>query len=178
MHQFKTFTKVFAATGAFVLLMGAGLVTPAIASSNNGFDQFGYNVSARVFNGTGSSWCQGTIGWDKPTCDAYMAPYANDSLIMKWNAAWDACNAAGNSDPAACSGATLTNEWNGNVPNGSGDTEHFKTVWSQSCTNGVALTDGGTCIWNNYEVLMDQGMVSGAHTWWTHAVSTGFGVGR
>jgi hypothetical protein len=44
-----------------------------------GFDQWGYNYQAHMFNGQycdayrNASWCQ---------------PYANDDLLMKWNDAW------------------------------------------------------------------------------------------
>jgi len=47
-----------------------------------GFDQFGYNITARLFNGTGSSWCQGKLRWTQSQCDSYMGAYANDKLIM------------------------------------------------------------------------------------------------
>jgi hypothetical protein len=150
------------------------------SATGGGFDQFGYNNSAPVFNGTGSSWCQGKLGWDKATCVAYMFPYANDQLIMKWNAAWDACNLIGQTN-AACTGATLTNEWNGMVPGGSGTTEHLKFVWYSQNGCGVDYTrlpDGGYCIWNDYEVIIDQGMASGVHTWWGFATPNGFGLIR
>jgi hypothetical protein len=44
-----------------------------------GFDQWGYNYQAHIFNGK--------------YCDAYhnaawCEPYANDDLVMKWNDAW------------------------------------------------------------------------------------------
>jgi hypothetical protein len=148
----------------------------ALAAGGHGFDQYGYNRSARVFVGTGSSWCQGKLGWSKATCDAYMGIYANDQLVMKWNAAWNACNAAGNDDESACAGASLDNEWNGMVPGGSGETEHFKAIWVGSAGEDSSYwRDGGYLIWNNYEALMDQGMADGSHWWAAHATPNGYG---
>ncbi len=147
------------------------------ASGGHGFDEFGYNTNAHVFVGTGSSWCQGKLGWNASTCDAYMGVYANDHLVMKWNAAWDACNAAGNDNATACVGAKLTNEWNGMVPGGSNETEHVKIIWVGSEGNQSQYwRPGGYLIWNNYEAIMDQGMMD--HTRWVsaHALPNGFGA--
>lgn len=175
-------TRVYFLASAIALAVGGtGLALAyagvANAASGSGFDQYGYNDTARIFVGTGSSWCQGTLGMTKDQCDTYMAPYQNDSLVMKWNAAWDACNAAGNDSAAACAGATLTNEWNGKVPGGSGDTEHFKAIWVGSAGESSSYwRPGGYLIWGNYEAVMDQGMSGGTHTWWAHATPNGFGV--
>ncbi|HEY5489598.1 MAG TPA: hypothetical protein VIK25_00280, partial [Gemmatimonadaceae bacterium] len=85
---------------------------------SRGFDEFGYNRCARIFVGKADGVDNVLDGkvWGDPT-------YANDHLTMKWNAAWDACNAVGVADPlrkAACTGAWTNNEWNGKVPGGSG----------------------------------------------------------
>jgi len=170
-------TSIIATVFGLAALLSMGL--SAFAGGSNGFDEFGYNNKARIFNGTGSSWCQGKLKMSEAACDEYMEAYAKDKLIMKWNAAWDTCNEANKTEAnnaSTCSGATLTNEWNGNVPGGSGDTEHFKAVWSQSCWEEKGPTNGGECIWGQYETIMDQGMSSGVHTVWTKATPTGFGV--
>jgi hypothetical protein len=144
-----------------------------MAAAAGGFDQYGYNDSAHVFVGTGSSWCQGKLGWDQTTCDAYMGVYANDKLVMKWNAAWDACNAAGNDNASACAGAWLLNEWNGKAPGGSGQVWHYKIIWVGSAgASSPYWLDGGYSIWGNYEVIMDQGFdpnVGPGHMWFAHA---------
>jgi hypothetical protein len=180
----KAKTKVIVAIASLGVVLGGGSLSLALvgaanaASGNHGFDEFGYNNSARVFVGTGSSWCQGKLGMSKTDCDDYMGAYANDQLVMKWNAAWDACNDAGNNDVDACLGATLTNEWNGNVPGGSGETEHFKCIWVGSeGESSPYYRDGGYVIWNNYEAIMDQGKYAD-HTNWVaaHALPSGFGV--
>lgn len=162
-----------------VALLGA-LPVVAQAAGGKGFDEYGYNDSARIFVGTGSSWCQGKLGWTKEQCDAYLAPYGSDQLVMKWNKAWDECNEAGNDDASACAGATLTNEWNGNIPGGSGETEHFKCIWVGSEGEAsIYWQPGGYVIWGNYEAIMDQGMEAG-HVHWVaaHATPNGFGAGK
>ncbi len=161
---------------AGALMLGA-LAVPAFAAG--GFDQYGYNNTARIFNGTGSSWCQGKFGLNKATCDASLGAYANDKLVMKWNAAWDACNAAGTNSAADCLGAWTDNEWNGLVPGGSGETAHYKIVWvGGDCgADYTPLADGGLCIWGSYEMLMLQGTYSGGH-YIVKAVPNGYGVVR
>ena len=131
--------------------------SPAFASGG-GFNSYGYNYSARIFNGTASSWCQ-AFGNSKASCDAMVYPYQNDQLIMKWNAAWDACNANGWDNPTYCAGAWVTNEWNGIVPNGSQVTEHVKIIWvgSAGMTSTYWRADG-YLIWGNCEAIQDQGM--------------------
>jgi hypothetical protein len=119
-----------------------------------GFDANGYNDCARIFNGTYSSWC--VAGGQVPGCVA--APYTNDKVVMKWNAAWDACNAVGTAD--ACAGAWTDNEVNGKITGGSGEVWHYKIKWvGLPCgPTNMNWSDGGYCIWGSDEVLMDQGI--------------------
>jgi len=153
------------------LALASVAVTPAAAG---GFDQYGYNNGARIFNGPadGSDHnLDGTV-WGDPT-------YANDKLVMKCNAAWDACNAAGNLDPAACSGAWIDNEWNGRVKGGSDTNWHYKIVWVGPCVSGTYFPDGGYCVWGAYETLMDKGTdpSQGPGTiWYAHAQPSGYGA--
>lgn len=157
-----------------VLVLVLASVTSALAAG--GFDQNGYNDNGNIFNGTGSSWCQGKLGLSQSACDTYMSPYQNDKLVMKWNEAWDACNKAGGNDPAACAGAWTSNEWNGAFLGGSGEVWHYKIIWVGSGgSSSQYWKPGGYSIWGNYEVVMDQGMSDGAHYWLTHATPTGYG---
>lgn len=92
---------------------------------------------------------------------------------MKWNEAWDTCNEGG-----SCAGAWEDNEWNGRVPGGSGEVWHYKIKWVGPCGGNLAPTDGGYCIWNSYEVTMDQGSDPNAgpgHLWFAHAKPNGYG---
>ncbi len=136
--------------------------------SDNGFDQFGYNYKARIFVGAADGvdrTLDGTV-WGDPT-------YAKDHLVMKWSKAWDDARFHGAEWTPE---AWVDNEWNGMVPNGSGATEHCKIIWV-----GLELQDspywreGGTPIWNEFEVILDQGKTADGHQWWTHAVPTGYG---
>jgi len=158
-----------AATAA-LFAIGASTV-----NAGGGYDQYGYNNGAHIFNGTGSGWC--LAGGQAATC---MGAYSADKLVMKWNAQWDACNDAGNLDPAACTGAWLNNEWNGRgVKGGSGSVWHYKFVWVGPCTDGAYFADGGYCIWGAYEVTMDQGQdpsYGPGHFWFAHAEPGGYGA--
>ena len=147
------------------------------AANTNGFDQFGYNYKARIFVGKADGVDRVLDGmvWGDPT-------YANDHLVMKWNEAWDLCNDNGNNDPAFCLGAWTSNEWNGNVKDGSGEVWHYKIIWVGSdVSDGSDVThsqywrDGGYLIWGNYEVIMSHGTVANEHFWDAHAHPTGYG---
>ncbi|MFZ5559878.1 MAG: hypothetical protein ACOZAL_03765 [Patescibacteria group bacterium] len=116
----------------------------------------GYNYKARIFVGTGLQWCeQGRPDW--PGCVDYLGPYANDLLIMKWNAEWDRGNDEGWSNPPY--DAWEDNEWNGKIPGGSGAVWHYKIKWVGDCVSDQSLLpDGSYCIWGQFAVIMDQGV--------------------
>lgn len=154
-----------------IFLVGLFLVPSAKAA---GFDQFGYNRTARIFNGTGLGWCieRGAA----PDC---LGIYSPDKLVMKWNAEWDRGN-----DENWANGpyaAWENNEWNGKV-GGSGEVWHYKIVWVPPCgANGDPLPNGGYCIWGQFEVIMDQGVdpnlgLGPGHLWFAHANPTGYGA--
>ena len=175
--NFKNFLAVAAAS----VVMTAAFTFPALAANGNntnGFNQYGYNDNARVFVGTCLTWAEAEPMTEAQAL-AYCGAYSNDKLVMKWNAQWDNCNAANNDQASSCLGATLTNEWNGMVPNGSGDTEHVKVIWVGSeGKSSPYWQPGGYSIWGSYEAIMDQGMVDGVHTVWAHAIPNGFGVSK
>lgn len=136
--------------------------------SDAGFDDFGYNNTARIFSGPADGVDRLLDGkvWGDPT-------YANDLLVMKWSKAWDDARFHGAS---WTEDAWVTNEWNGMTPGGSGDMGHYKIQWVGSCGDDYTpLPDGGYCIWGQFEVIMDQGMLDGTHTWFALALPNGFG---
>lgn len=136
----------------------------------SGFDEFGYNEIAGIFNGAADGVDRVLDGkvWGDPT-------YAADHLVMKWNHTWENCNA--NRSPENCAGAWTNNEWNGQVEGGSGETWIYKIVWNGACgTDGTPLPSGGYCIWGEYAVLMSQGTVDGQHFWDAHASPNGLGL--
>ena len=163
--------KILLGAGVSALVLG-GMATTAFAAVAHGFDQFGYNYTARIFSGPADGVdkvLDGTVRGD-PT-------YANDHLVMKWNAQWHNCNANGYDSSTYCAGAWLDNEWNGNVPGGSGVSEHYKIIWVGSAAEQSPYWQpGGYPVWDNYEVIMDQGTANGIHTWYGHAIPNGYGA--
>ena len=148
-------------------------ITALPAAADGGFDEWGYNRTARNFVGTGWSWCMGKVG-DEAWCTDYLGPYANDKLVMKWNAEWDRGNAEGWSNPPY--DAWCSNEWNGMMPGGSGETWHYKYAWVGPCgAYGTPLDNGGYCIWGQFAVIMSHGTYEGQHFWDALASPAGYG---
>lgn len=167
--------KVLAASAALIMMSVS--VVPAFAA--DGFDEFGYNKTARNFVGTGSSWCQGKLHKSKTYCDAYMGAYADDKLVMKWNAEWDRGNDESWSDPNGYA-AWTDNEWNGRA-NGSGEIWHYKIAWDRGCAEGItpslAIKGNAYCLWGPFAMLQSQG--SGAdkvHYWDVLLKPAGYGA--
>ena len=134
------------------IALNVGISTPASAAG--GFNENGYNYDARIFSGPADGVDKKLDGkvWGDST-------YALDHLVMKWNKAWDSCNANGYNNPRYCAGAWVTNEWNGNVAGGSGWSEHIKIIWvGSSAEKSSYWVDGGYSIWGNYEVISDRAM--------------------
>lgn len=140
-----------------------------------GFDQYGYNRTARIFSGTAWNWCMEKVG-DITWCTSYLGPYAQDKLVMKWNAEWDRGTAENWSNPPY--DAWENNEWNGKVPGGSGEVWHYKIVWYGSCgENLTKLPNGGYCIWGQFATIMDQGTTfDNVHMWLAHGLPSGYGT--
>jgi hypothetical protein len=152
-----------------VLVLGTLVIAAAAVAAAGGFDQFGYNYKARNFVGPADGVdraLDGTV-WGDPT-------YANDHLVMKWSKAWDDARFHG---AAWTPDAWCDNEWNGNVPNGSGYTEHVKIIWvGPKLENSQYWRPGGYAIWGEFEVIMDQGQdPTLGHQWYAHAAPTGYG---
>ena len=157
--------KFRSALATFALLLAF-----TIPSAAGGSDQYGYNYSARLFVGPadGVDRILDNAVWGDPT-------YANDLLVMKWSKAWDDARFNG---ADWTTDAWLDNEWNGNVPGGSGTTEHFKAVWSGPCVDGSTFADGGYCIWGQFEVIFDKGVDLAGLRFATRATPAGYGAGR
>lgn len=162
--------KILVGTAASALILGA-LAIPAFAAG--GFDQYGYNDTARVFNGTGASW---SLAKGLPA--DYLGIYANDKLVMKWNAEWDRGNSENWAYPPY--NAWTDNEWNGKAPGGSGENWHYKIVWvGDYAANPALIPDGANGIWGQFAVIMDQGQdpnVGPGHLWFAHGNPTGYGA--
>jgi hypothetical protein len=148
----------------------AQLLNPSPAKSDGGFNEFGYNYNARLFNGKADGVDKNLDGkvWGDPT-------YANDKLVMKWNDEWDRGNTENwNSPPYD---AWTSNEWNGAGKGGSGDVWHYKIIWvGTDLETSQYWRDGGYAIWGQFEVIMDQGTTSNEHFWYAHGKSTGYHI--
>lgn len=142
------------------------------AAAATGFNEYGYNYTARLFNGTGESW---SLAKGLPA--DYLGIYAPDKLVMKWNAEWDRGNAEGWSNPPYA--AYEDNEWNGMKAGGSGAVWHYKIIWVGSELEDSDLwREGGYAIWGQFEVIMDQGKdpsYGPGHMWFSKAIPCGYG---
>lgn len=155
-----------------VLMLGAS-IAPTFAAG--GFDQFGYNNTARVFNGPLSGWCNAK-GISLATCGDYGFGSANDKLVMKWNAEWDRGNKEGWTNGPY--NAWTDNEFNGNVPGGSGFVWHYKIVWIGNYISDPSLIPSGAYgIWGQFAVIMDQGVDPAlGHESFALGTPTGYGA--
>jgi hypothetical protein len=152
---------------ALGVLVVCGAAVAAWAAG--GYDDYGYNYNARLFNGAADGVdknLDGTVWGD--------ATYANDHLVMKWSKAWDDARFHG---ADWTPDAWVDNEWNGNVPDGSGYTEHTKIVWvGPELEDSPYWREGGVAIWGEFEVIFDQGQdPDHVHHTYTHAVPAGYG---
>lgn len=109
-----------------------GITTTGGEAIGPGYDQWGYDYEAHLFNGT--------------YCDAYQdaawcQPYASDRLIMKWNDAW-----LSNSD---CDGdGLLDRHWGYPTYIGSG-------AWLTNYQAGSYVDDNGnTCDWSLFAKIV------------------------
>lgn len=167
----KKFLKT-ALVSAIVIFVTLCFTAP-IFGAPGGFDEFGYNYKARIFNGTGESWSLA-----KGLPDDYLGIYSKDKLIMKWNAEWDRGNDENWKEPPY--DAWENNEWNGNVKGGSGAVWHYKIVWVGDYTADPSLIpEGAYGIWGQFATTMDHGKdpsYGPGHLWFAHAMPTGYGA--
>ncbi len=169
--------KRIAVVAALAMALGActesEIVVPSTreipAGVSYGFDESGYNDVANVFVGTadGVDRVLDGLSFGQDT------PYDEDRLVMKWNRSWELCNA--DRTVANCTGAWLTNQWNGMGPGGSDETWHYAFKWVGTCVDGTTLANGGYCIWGEYEVVRSQG-TAGGHFWDVRGTPAGLGI--
>ena len=169
-HHGVSFVVIGVTVFLFLLLVKQG--ASPVQTEAKGFNEFGYNYDARIFNGSADGVDKNLDGkvWGDPT-------YANDKLKMKWNAEWDRGNTEGWSDSNGYDGAWTDNNWNGKVTDGSGETWQYRIKWIGDCgATGAPTGDGGYCIWNQFEVVLSQGTVANQHFWDAHAIPAGYGM--
>jgi hypothetical protein len=116
-------------------IQNGGLVDSKGLPIETGYDQWGYNYQAHMFNGFGCNYSRPAV-----PCES------GDGLIMKWNDAWPSntdCDGDGKLDrhygflTYIGSGAWLTNHWNGTYELEDGTVCH----WTEF-TKIVAVPEG------------------------------------
>lgn len=121
----------------------------------SGYDQFGYNYQAHMFNGTYDSSDRTIDG----TYWGGTGDYVDDKLEMKWSDPWLAnvdCDLNGKLDRGLVDGVVggvskgwLTNHINGDYTDGDGNVQHFtnfvKIVW----------TGPGSPLWGQYTIVQE-----------------------
>ncbi len=151
---------------ACVTIQSGTLLTSDGRVITTGYDEWGYNYQAKMFNGTycdayrDAAWCQ---------------PYKNDNLMMKWNDAWLSnmdCDLDGlldrhyGFDSYIGSGAWLTNHMSGEYEDENGEackwTYFVKIV---AAPDDATLTDGiwyaadgteiGPVIWGEFATVQE-----------------------
>lgn len=171
-------TTIRAILPLFVLLLAScgDVISPATGSDAAApgplyrFDEFGYNDQARIFVGSADGVDRMLDGllWGSPA-------YANDHLVMKWNEEWDRGN-----DEDWLNGpyeAWINNEWNGQMPGGSGEIWHYKIIWVGTSLEASSYwVEGGYPVWGQFEVVFSQGTFANEHFWDAHANPSGFGA--
>ena len=133
-----------------------GTITDTLGNTITlGYDQFGYNYQAHMFNGTFDSS-------DRVLDEKYFGQtvdYADDSLIMKWSDEWISnqdCDGDHKLDRGNGTGTSmgwLTNLVEGDYANGD-DFSHYtsftKIVYDPQCTSSL-----NGCLWNVYTIIED-----------------------
>lgn len=118
-----------------------------------GFDIFGYNYQARIFNGLYANIYLGRDGFppyegdddtylaDNPAAENHWAwPYRNDDVMMKWNDAW-----ISNKD---CDGDGSLDRHNGF------DTYSGSGAWLTNHISGTYMVDGNDCDRNYFTKII------------------------
>ncbi|MDO8657418.1 MAG: hypothetical protein Q7K55_01660 [Candidatus Levybacteria bacterium] len=120
-----------------------------------GYDEFGYNYQAHMFNGTYDSSDRNIDG----TYWGDTGDYVDDSLIMKWSDAWLSnkdCNNNGKLDRGLVDGTSdgiskgwLTNQNEGDYTDVDDNLRHY-TYFSK-----IVWVGPGGSLWGQYEIVQE-----------------------
>lgn len=154
----------------FATLVALAFVIPASASCvkiqsgnitdgggtpiSTGFDKWGYNYQARMFNGLFENFSRPVV----PVTES------NDNLQMKWSDDWLSnldCNNDGKLDRGGSAGASaniskgwLTNHLEGDYLGGDGEMHHYTYFVKIVYDGGAACTaNSPSCIWGVYTII-------------------------
>ncbi len=122
-----------------------------------GYDEFGYNYQARLFNGTYDSVDRKLDGmyWGQ------TGDYVDDNLIMKWSDDWlsnQDCNFDGKLDRGGTSGVSKgweTNQVEGDYIGDDGDSHHY-TYFAKIVYDGgsaCSIPANPLCLWGVYAII-------------------------
>lgn len=146
----------------------SGLITDTAGNPISlGYDQFGYNYQAHMFNGTYDGSDRNLDG----TYWGQTGDYVDDKLMMKWSDAWLAnvdCNKDGKLDRGLIDGVVggiskgwLTNHVVGDYVDTNTNidphyTDFTKIVWVGNCVADPTLVpEGGYCLWGQYTIIQE-----------------------
>lgn len=143
--------------GRCATIQGGTITDTAGNTLSVGFDEFGYNYQAHLFNGTYDSSDRVLDGfyWE----DQASTDYADDALIMKWSNSWLAnvdCNDDQKLDRGLVDGVVggislgwLTNHETNDYVDGDGNVQHY-TYFAKIVWVGV-----GGSLWGQYEIIQE-----------------------
>lgn len=145
--------KIGIMLGCVVILVGM-MVVPGMTKNEKerGFDEFGYNYNANIFNGSldGADrvW-DGTYWGDDPWIEEFDGyrieiDVASTHLIMKWNDYWFPPEKHDGKGPE---GGWLTNHFRGTYTDEEGNQWKFNLFYK------IVYTGPGSPLWGNYTVI-------------------------
>lgn len=140
-----------------------------------GYDQFGYNYQAHIFNGTYDSSDRTLDG----TYWGSTGDYVDDTLIMKWSDDWLSnkdCNGDGKLDrgTSGISMGWLTNQNEGDYDSdGNGTQDAHYTYFSK-----IVWVGPGGSLWGQYKIIQEvyNDPVGGSHGLQFKVGAPGFGL--
>jgi hypothetical protein len=168
---------VSAAPPAACNTIQSGLITDSAGDPiSTGFDEFGYNYQAHLFNGTYDSSDRNLDG----TYWGNTGDYVDDQLRMKWSEDWLSnkdCDGTGKLDRGGDgtdggSRGWLTNQVTGDYTDGDGNVQHY-TEFSK-----IVWTGAGSPLWGQYTMIQNvyNDSAAGEHGLQIKIGAPGFGL--
>jgi hypothetical protein len=170
-----------AAPGGGCATIKGGTITDSLGNTlSTGYDQFGYNYQAHIFNGTYDSSDRVVDG----TYWGTVADYADDRLIMKWSDAWIAnvdCDGNGKLDRGLVGGVVggVSRGWLTNQVNGDYDSDADLTQDAHyTLFDKIVWVGPGGSLWGQYEIIQEvyNDPVGGYHGLQVKVGAPGFGL--
>ncbi|MFA5776456.1 MAG: hypothetical protein WC988_02790 [Patescibacteria group bacterium] len=155
--------------GACVTIQDGTITDSAGNSVVLGYDKWGYNYQAHMFNGYADNYSRPTV----PVT-------SGDKLNMKWSNAWLAdvdCNGDGKLDRGLVDGVVsgtsmgwLTNQYNGSYIDGDGNTQKYTDFYK------IVWVGPGGDLWGQYHVIQEVYNDTGSGNYRFKDGAPGFGL--